>query len=318
MLHAAGIVTARKGLFWEMSALKLKKVKLKGNESFNIREGWLRKGMRCVEDSPDLFSRDDVMERLGVGSKMVKSIRYWLQATNLCEEKYVNNGRARAQVITDFGHVVEEYDRYFDDLFTLFLLHYHVVSNEALCVVWNIFFNTFEAEEFTKENAIDMCRAELIKRMDEGASFSDSLFIDDCTSVLKMYTDRVSSEDPEESLGSPFADLGLIQRVSKKNSYRKSPPPRTSLDKMAVLYVMMSNLRDEKHSISINELLTGENNIGRVFNLNRVLVNEYLDQLRAAGYLEINRTAGLDMVYLSKDFSPKDAMEAYYKEAEVR
>lgn len=70
----------------------LKKVKLKGNESFNIREGWLRKGMRSVNEYPNLFSRSDVMEILGVGSKMVKSIRYWLQATDLCEEK-INGDR---------------------------------------------------------------------------------------------------------------------------------------------------------------------------------------------------------------------------------
>ena len=43
---------------------KLKKVRLKGNESFNFREGWLRKGMRCVEEEPCLFAQDDVMERL--------------------------------------------------------------------------------------------------------------------------------------------------------------------------------------------------------------------------------------------------------------
>lgn len=62
---------------------KLTKVKLKGNESFNIREGWLRKGMRCVREDKTLFSKDDAMETLGVGSKMVKSIRYWLRATGL-------------------------------------------------------------------------------------------------------------------------------------------------------------------------------------------------------------------------------------------
>lgn len=119
---------------------RLKKVKLKGNESFNFREGWLRKGMRCVEDDESLFSKDNVMEQLGVGSKMVKSIRYWLQATGLCEEQYRNSGRARAQVITaNFGRVIREKDPYFDDIFTLFLLHYHIVANEALCMPWYIF-----------------------------------------------------------------------------------------------------------------------------------------------------------------------------------
>ena len=112
---------------------KLKKVKLKGNESFNFREGWLRKGMRCVAENEDLFSQDDVMERLGVGSKMVKSIRFWLQATHLTEEQYTNSGRSRSQFITeDFGDIIAEYDPYFDDLFTLFLVHYHIVSNASL------------------------------------------------------------------------------------------------------------------------------------------------------------------------------------------
>ena len=83
---------------------KLTKVKLKGNESFNIREGWLRKGIRCVQDCPTLFSRDDAMEILGVGSKMVKSIRYWLRATGLRKSvlllegrvsKFLRNGLAR-------------------------------------------------------------------------------------------------------------------------------------------------------------------------------------------------------------------------------
>ena len=109
----------------------LKKVKLKGNESFNIREGWLRKGMRRVNEYPNLFSRSDVMEILGVGSKMVKSIRYWLQATDLCEEKINGQNRARQQFVTEnFGRIIEQYDPYFDDVFTLSLLHYHIVSNK--------------------------------------------------------------------------------------------------------------------------------------------------------------------------------------------
>lgn len=301
-----------------MNNSKLKKVKLKGNESFNIREGWLRKGVRCVQNYPDLFSRDDVMEQLGVGSKMVKSIRYWLQATNLCEEKYVNSGRARAQFITEFGKVIDKYDRYFDDVFTLFLLHYNIVVNEDLCIVWNIFFNAFEADEFTKENAIEMCRGELAKRLEEGATFSESIFADDCTSVLRMYTDGVSTEDPEESLECPLADLGLIQKATSKNVYRKTAPSRNILDKLVVLYIIVSNLIDGKRSVSIDELLNGKNNIGRLLNLNRVLINEYLDQLRAVGMLTINRTAGLDMVYVNEGISPQSIMTAYYEKAQVK
>lgn len=309
---------------------RLKKVKLKGNESFNFREGWLRKGMRCVGENENLFSQDDVMERLGVGSKMVKSIRFWLQATHLTEERYTNSGRSRSQFITeDFGNIIAKYDPYFDDLFTLFLVHYHIVSNESLCIAWNIFFNEYDGQDFSKENMINACKESLNKKMDEGCSYSESSLIDDCSSIIKMYIndqigDQVSKNGtvdthPEESLDCPLVELGLLQKsVKTKGAFVKTMPARGALDKLAVLYVITSNLSKEKNSVSIDDLLKAPNNIGRVFNLSRVAINEYLDQLRIAGYLALNRTAGLDMVYVEAMMKPEDILIEYYKKAQVR
>lgn len=297
---------------------QLRKVKLKGNESFNFREGWLRKGMRCVQQYPDLFFRKDVMEQLGVGSKMVKSIRFWLQASGLCEERYVNGGRSREMVLTEnFGKIVEQYDRYFDDIFTLFIIHYHIVSNRTLCIVWNIFFNYFLSDDFMKEDMIEMCSVELKKQMEENTSYSESLFADDCSSILKMYLNETEPEEPEESLSCPLAELGLLQRNLNKKNYIKAAPSREALDKMAVFYVIINNLVEDKTSVSIDDLLYGANNIGRVFNLNRVLINEYLDQLRVSGYLTLNRTAGLDMVYIDRQISPREILLDYYTRTQV-
>ncbi len=312
---------------------KLKKVKLKGNESFNFREGWLRKGMRCVEECETLFTEEDVMERLGVGSKMVKSIRFWLDATSVCEEKRINKGRGRAQYLTDsFGRVIADYDPYFDDIFTLFLIHYHIVSNDSMCMVWNIFFNEYEGQDFTKDNMIEVCADYLDKKMEPGATYSHKSFEDDCASVLKMYvgsdqsigmfldTSKDETEvHPEDSLACPLVELGLLQRSSKqRDAYIKAMPARGILDKLAVLYVITQNLPEDKVSVSIDDLLNAPNNIGRVFNLSRVAINEYLDQLRIAGYLTINRTAGLDMVYIESKMQPQDIMIEYYKKAQVQ
>lgn len=292
---------------------KLSKVKLKGNESFNFREGWLRKGIRCICDHPDLFSRDDVMERLGVGSKMVKSIKYWLLATGLCEEQIERN--VHKFVLTrDFGAIVEKYDKYFDDISSLFFIHYKLVSNEHLCVVWNIFFNEYAGKDFTKEDMLSVCKERLKMRMEEGAVFSDKLFEDDCASILRMYLPSPNIDDPEESLSCPLCELGLLQRsLEKKHTYVKEAPVKGVLDKLVVLYVMMSNLKEDRNSISIEDLLSVPNNIGHVFNLDRTMINEYLDQLRAAGYITINRTAGLDMVYFNEVLTPEDVMCRYYR-----
>ena len=293
---------------------KLTKVKLKGNESFNIREGWLRKGMRCVQEYPTLFSRDDAMEILGVGSKMVKSIRYWLRATGLTEESTLV-GRAREQRLTDnFGDIVNYHDPYFDDVFTLFLLHYNIVKDsEGLSVVWNIFFNNYYGQDFTKENMVEKCKEELNKRLAEEVAFSDSLFADECASILRMYNATDVVEDPEESLGCPMVELGLIRKsANNKGTYVKTPPARELLDKLAVFYVILDNMGD-KDSVSFDSLINDPNNVGKVFNLDRVLINEYLDQLRASGYITLNRTAGLDMVYVNTERTPQGIMREYYE-----
>lgn len=299
---------------------KIKKIKLKGNESFNFREGWLRKGIRCIQKHPTLFSRDDVMEQLGVGSKMVKSIKYWLRATGICEERCINSGKERGFYLTeDFGQIINEYDRYFDDIFTLFILHYQIVKNDSLCMVWNIFFNEYNGFDFTKDEMTDVCKSFLNKRIEEGNSFSEKSFADDCSSVIKMYYSASEFEDPEESLQCPLVSLGLISNSTRlKNAYIKTAPARGVLDKLAVLYVIVSNLTEGKNSVSINELVKEPNNIGHTFNLNRVKTNEYLDQLRVAGYLTINRTAGLDMVYLNRDIELSDILVEYYERSRMR
>ena len=291
---------------------KMAKIKLKGNESFNFREGWLRKGVRCVEIHPDLFSRKDVIELLGVGSKMVKSIRFWLLSTGLCEEKIERNIR-RMYLTENFGKIVNKHDPYFDDLTTLYFIHFYIVKNEGLCPVWNIFYNQYSGQNFSKADMIESCKEYMNRHMDEGASYSESLFEDDCVSVFKMYLPSSGSEDPEESLGCPLSELDLLQKsIEKKNTFVKMAPARDNLDLLAVFYVIMMNIESGKNAISINSLLNGENNIGRVFNLSRFLLNEYLDQLRAAGYITINRTAGLDMIYIVKSLQPKEILEMYY------
>ncbi len=260
------------------------------------------------------------MEQLGVGSKMVKSIKYWLQATNICEEKYINSGRGRALYLTpNFGEIINKYDPYFDDIFTLFALHYQIVKNDNLCIAWNIFFNEYDGVDFTREDMTEVCKSILNKKIEEGCSFSEKSFADDCSSVIRMYYSISESEEPEESLQCPLVSLGLISKSGRfKNAYMKTAPAKDALDKLVVLYVIVNNFTGKKVSVSINDLVNAPNNVGRLFNLNRVKINEYLDQLRVAGYLTINRTAGLDMVYINEDIKPSDILVKYYKESQMR
>lgn len=293
------------------------KYKLKGNETFNIREGWLNKGMRAIIDQPDIFSSDNAADVLGVGTKMVKAIRFWLLASGLAYEQINRNARRSLHYTRNLGEIIMDHDRYFEDIFTLWIIHYNIVKHKEMCTVWWLFFNFFSADEFSKSAMIERMFDEFKKCCESTRSVYNSIE-DDCGSILKMYT-VISEEnvDPEDNTSSPFAELGLIKRSDKdRNIFIKLRPMIDTLDRFVVLYIMADNLETENNSVSFDTLINAPNNVGRVLNLDRNLLNEYLDRLKQDGYITINRTAGLDMVYFNENITPTDALRAYYNQRE--
>lgn len=294
------------------------KYKLKGNESFCIREGWLNKGITAIQTTPEIFSMSNAMDVLGIGSKMVKSLKFWLLATGLAQEKKVKNSKNILKLTDNLGEVINQYDKYFEDIFTLWMLHYHIVSQIEICTIWNLFFNKFDVTDFSKSNMVNKMIDEFNKIFNRDKVVVNSIS-DDCGSILKMYS--ISSEndmsDPEDNLSSPFSELGLIKRSDRdRGIYSKIKPVYDKLDRLAVLYIIVSNMGEGNLSADIDTLISQENNIGKVLNLDRTMINEYLDQLKQEGYITLNRTAGLDKVYLNKKISPKDILIEYYTQSE--
>ena len=65
-------------------------MKFRAHETFFIRKGWLSKGMKYVQNRPDVFvsKKENPMDVLGIGSNMVKALRYWLQTVGLTSEPH--------------------------------------------------------------------------------------------------------------------------------------------------------------------------------------------------------------------------------------
>lgn len=292
------------------------KIKIKGHESFSLREGWLRKGVSAIQlDECILGDTIKACDELGVGANMVKSIRYWLQAVGLTYEK-IAKGSKRCQILTDeLGKSILEYDEYFEDIGTLFLLHYKLVTNIELATSWYLFFNKLNAKEFTKDNMIERIKQEL-SIIAPDTSVSEKSIIDDCNCIIKTYyNDKENMIDPEDNLCCPFVELGLLKKLSySKNSSDliiKVSYNKRKLDKLIIFFVILDRLGDNK-SITIDQLENQECNIGKVFNLNRNDINEYMDKLKDANLINITRTAGLNEIY-PKMRDKEKVLEMYYK-----
>ena len=289
-------------------------MKFRAHDTFFIRRGWLSKGMKYVDKKPDVFidKEENPMDVLGIGSNMVKALRYWMQAVGLTEEP--NKGR-REQSLTEFGKSVFKYDRYIEETGTIYLLHYLLVSNKKLATAWYYFFNEFLMTEFTKEEFV-VALQNYIKKEGEAPVAVRSLG-DDFDCIINTYVPKINPKkaSPENNIDCPFGELGLIDILDKSKSkkiYKKSKPLVDGLDPWIVLAVIADQSKG-RNEISINELLTGSRNVGRIFNLDAISMLELLNKIEKTGEIKIIRTAGLDIVEICNEPTFQKCVNVYYE-----
>ena len=286
----------------------MRKYRLKGHGGFFMRDGWFAKGMTEVSENPRLFAKENYFgaDALGVGCAMAKSIRYWMTVCGLVKEV-----RGIGTVLTEMGELIAQEDLYLEDLFSVWLLHIHAASSTEKATIWHLFFDTMPLGEFTREQMQEKLYQELLRYSGE-SEVSERSFTDDCNTFLRMYVDsQEEKEDPEDKKRSVFARLHLIQ--ANYRGYRRERAVQERLPKEIVL-VVLRRIMHEKQGESIENLLMCEHGPGKLLSLDRILLNEYLDELENNGYLRINRTAGLDMVYLSEEVPEEpEIMRRYYE-----
>lgn len=289
-------------------------MKFRAHDTFFIRKGWLSKGMRCVNNKPDVFIAHDEnpMDVLGIGANMVKALRYWLQAVGLTKEP--NKGK-RVQSFTELGQLIYDHDTYIEELGTLYLLQYQLASQKQEATAWYFFFNEFSMSEFSREDYVEALQ-KFIKMEDSDTDYAIRSLNDDFQCIINTYLPRYKSSpgkiSPENNIDCPFGELGLIDILNKrKKTYKKSIPASDTLNPYVVLAVIMDNAKG-RTEINLNELLTAPCNIGKVFNLDSITMLDVLYRIEGLGLIKINRTAGLDVITLQTQMSFLECVEQFY------
>lgn len=287
-------------------------MKFRAHDTFFIRRGWLSKGMRNVDKKANIFidKEERPMDVLGMGSNMVKALRYWMQAVGLTSEPPTG---PREQNFTDLGDMVFEHDRYIEEMGTLYLLHYKLVSNEELATSWYYFFNEFMMMEFTKEDFVLAIQSYIKKH---AKSVAPRSLEDDFNCIINTYLPRYKLNSnkisPESNIDCPFAELGLVDILNKKKKiYKKSAPLVNTIDVWVALAVISDQTKG-RFEIPINELLTGKYNVGKIFNLDIINLIQLLQKIERTGKLNLIRAAGLDVIHIDKELTFKKCVDTYY------
>lgn len=284
----------------------MSKLRLKRHGTFSIREGWLEKAIHIIANSDDnksLFSKDNGVIEFGIGSMMVTSLRYWLIATNIIDE--------RTNKLSEFGQLLLEFDPYLDDDFSWWMIHEKLASNYKDAPILNIILNEFKARNFKKQDLNEFV-LEYLK--DNAIEYSSENGVDsDIMVFLKTYTNEIVT-DPEDNLNSPLGKLDLIQK-DKDGSYSFIQPRHDRLNYLAVYYNVLKCL-DDSDSAHISELMDTNNSPTKLLKMDKNLFYLYLNEFKREGLVTVNRTAGLNMVYIHEKLSERQIFEKYFMECE--
>ena len=278
-----------------------------GHDSFQCRQLWLKKGYDYVQEGKN-FNDEDAVVKLGVGKNMVSSIRFWLKAFNIIDNK---------DIPTEFGKRLFDdetgYDPFLEDEVSLWLLHYHLVKN-GFSSIYSIIFNEFRKEKlfFNKEPFVNY-----VKRIGESNSdlnFNENTVAKDFIVFANLYKNDPESKDIEDSFSGILSEIELLKTTGKgkEEQFYIENTERDSLPGAVVLFTILDNPNYGK-SISLNSLEFDNNSPGSIFALNRTgLMNKISEIVSESKDITFTDQAGIKELQFKKKSDAFTILDTYY------
>lgn len=268
------------------------------SKTFRFEKVLISKLLMEFANTPEL-SCNDVMERLGIGNQKAEAMITWLGMIGLRDNK---NRR-----LTHLGQSLLKYDPYFEDVNTLWLLHYQLASNSN-AEVWYLLTNKFLPNHmiFSFNDAINFLVSLGIR------SSNDKHLRSDISIFLRSFISRDAFGELGYITITDVSIRGISKMTFHKNATRDISP-----------YLIAYGVYDYRNkncpnavTITIKELLTLDGHVGKVFSLDRKELEKYLKTLTSYKYgelIDISMTAGLNQVGLRFKGDAINILEKYYK-----
>ncbi|MEJ5223071.1 MAG: DUF4007 family protein [Anaerolineales bacterium] len=298
-----------------------------GHEKFVFRHGWLKKGVDAILKSGGLvFAQDQALIELGVGKNMVRSIRHWCLATGVAREIEFGGGNARPLAPTRLGEKLlgeGGWDPYLEDIGSLWLLHWQLVTNLERGYLWHLLFSVYIEPEFTRSNMLKFLTSQLNLhgiRTTEGAVERE---LEICLRTYFPAKTKLGAIS-EETLDCPLAELDIVRLATDDNVYRFNIGPKVSLPVGVFGYGLLMFLEQaaqNRRTVGIDELIYTHGSPGQVSKLDENTVIAYVEAFEkiSAGKIRLQESAGLMQVYLDEkitDFAAEamNALREHYEQ----
>ncbi|MEK9878055.1 MAG: DUF4007 family protein [Betaproteobacteria bacterium] len=288
--------------------------KFGGAQKFPLRYSWIPKAARAVQQDVRAFDLDSATMDLGVGSAMVKSMKYWMFAAGLLNK---DTGK-----LSDLGRFLfgnGGADPYLEDEGTLWLIHWMLTKNavEATALFW--FFNLMHQTEFTSEelttNLSDFVTQNLRKRQVARGTIDADIAV-----ILRMYSSTISDQRApiEDTLDSPLCTLDLLQKSHVDKRYFMRFRERASLPNQILGYAVLDLMVSRGSQIvPLDDLMYSKDLSASPGASFRLTENELIRKLEELSweykeFLEFRESNGLNQLFLKAPIFPEKFISDYY------
>ena len=273
-----------------------------GHESFYCKSLWLKKGYDFLLQKYN-FNTPDAVAELGVGKNMVSSIRYWLKSFGLTIDDKLT------EIAHYLFHPKSGKDKYCEDLTTLWLLHYLLVSTN-LASIYNLLFLSFQREkrEFDKEQL-----QQFIKRKcdvpEQKNVYNENTINKDIRVMLQNYVmpnDLKSLED----FSALLINLNLL-RMNEEKKYSFNSKSKNDIPSIIVLYALI-DIKGSDKTISFDTLL----DVSLLFCMPITELISIIKNLEKEfpGILAYNDNSGVRNVQFLTEIDKLEVLDRYYIE----
>ncbi|MGI6231625.1 MAG: DUF4007 family protein [Prevotella sp.] len=273
-----------------------------GHESFPCKSLWLKKGYDFMVHGYNFISPDSVI-KLGVGKNMVASIRYWLRAFTLTKNDELT---LLANYIFDDKRGV---DPYLEDLGTLWLLHFMIVTGgEATLYNWFFMRLQKERKEFTRLQVVNMVKRNMVES-GKAKAYNENTVKKDVAVLLQNYVEPAKARSFEDYT-SLLLDLNLVRTPDEGKSYQFNIEGKRKLP-LEIFLFAVNKWRGDNLSIDFSSL----QELSLVFCLSDLEAISLLQQASRTypKLMHYSDVAGVRQLQFLKNVESQVFLDKYYR-----
>ena len=269
---------------------KVIKRKLQVANGYSVNFGQLAQLLHAVsQDNCKKLPVTELAEGIGISTMQMKYLSGIAVALGLIAPMTMR--------MTPTGTLVAEHDQFFDDLGTLWFLHYIVGSNPQL-LIWNCFVNVFLPAK--PSFSVDDLRCSFDYLKLTYSEYSARAHVNkEINTILDAYTNQ------------QFSRLAYLRAQGEGYGlgYRQPVP-------VPVLAASIARFRDRHQAgntaVSVRDLVSARDSPGVVFQMPEHTLRAGLEQLRHGHGFSLEARADLDQLRFAEDIPDHVRMERYY------